>query len=328
MRAVRNPLVDEHTQLRQVKRQHHQRGCDADKDQEDPGPGNMHTVGLSRLSLRGPYPLKTECHGPAAADKLGLPKSKRRAILPETTTLEAVVWSKGKDSRPRPLRYPTLVPAIAQFSENSPMCGVKSLVIAAALLVPAVLVPRAEAQVTITFGAPPPCPYGYYGYAPYSCAPVGYYGPGYFYNGIFLGVGPWAYWGYNHGWGGYRFRGPGGGHYYPHSGYYPGHPPKGGYPRYHLPPNYGGKPPYHGSHPPNNGGKPPYNGGGKPPNNGGKPPNNGGGGHNGGGKPPSGGGGGGKPPNNGGGGGKPPSGGGGGKPPSGGGGGGGGGNPR
>ena len=107
------------------------------------------------------------------------------------------------------------------------MRGFKSIVLAAALLVPAVLLPKAGAQVSITFGAPPPCPYGYYGYAPYSCAPPGYYGPGYFYNGVFLGVGPWAYWGYNHGWGSYRFRGPGGGHYYPHSGYYPGHPPRG-----------------------------------------------------------------------------------------------------
>ena len=179
------------------------------------------------------------------------------------------------------------------------MRGFKSIVIAAALLVPAVLLPKAGAQVTITFGAPPPCPYGYYGYAPYACAPPGYYGPGYFYNGIFLGVGPWAYWGYNHGWGSYRFRGPGGGRYYPHSGYYPGHPPHGGYPPYHRPP-VSNKPPYHGGHPPNNGGKPPYNGG-KPPNNGGHPPNNGGGKPpNNGGRPPSGGGGG-KPPNNGGG---------------------------
>ena len=73
------------------------------------------------------------------------------------------------------------------------MRGFKSIVLAAALLVPAVLLPKAGAQVSITFGAPPPCPYGYYGYAPYSCAPPGYYGPGYFYNGVFLGVGPWAY---------------------------------------------------------------------------------------------------------------------------------------
>jgi hypothetical protein len=51
----------------------------------------------------------------------------------------------------------------------------------------------------------PVCSYGYYDYAPYACAPYGFYGPGYFYNGIFLGMGPWAGWGYGHGWGGHRF---------------------------------------------------------------------------------------------------------------------------
>ena len=29
---------------------------------------------------------------------------------------------------------------------------------------------------------PPVCTYGYYGYAPYQCAPYGYYGPGYGYG--------------------------------------------------------------------------------------------------------------------------------------------------
>ena len=94
------------------------------------------------------------------------------------------------------------------------MRRLKTLLVTAALLAPLALVPMVDAQVSITIGGPPPvCPYGYYGYAPYSCAPVGYYGPGYFYNGIFLGVGPWAYWGYHHGWGGHRFVGAGGGRY-------------------------------------------------------------------------------------------------------------------
>jgi hypothetical protein len=53
-------------------------------------------------------------------------------------------------------------------------------------------------------GAPPNCAYGYYGYYPYACAPYGYYGPNYFYNGIFMGVGPW------YGWGWRGFRGEGG----------------------------------------------------------------------------------------------------------------------
>lgn len=39
--------------------------------------------------------------------------------------------------------------------------------------------------------APPLCPYGYYDYYPYGCAPYGYYGPAYFVRGEFIGVGPW-----------------------------------------------------------------------------------------------------------------------------------------
>ena len=40
-------------------------------------------------------------------------------------------------------------------------------------------------------GAAPVCAYGYYGYYPYACAPVGYYGPQWFANGVFIGAGPW-----------------------------------------------------------------------------------------------------------------------------------------
>src|ERR1700684_4570461 len=85
-----------------------------------------------------------------------------------------------------------------------------SLTVAAALA----YVPEGTAQVVIGIGGPPPvCGYGYYEYPPYACAPYGFYGPGYFYGGIFLGVGPWSNWGYGHGWGGHRFRGRGGGGY-------------------------------------------------------------------------------------------------------------------
>ncbi len=51
--------------------------------------------------------------------------------------------------------------------------------------------PRTEAQVSVSIGAPPACPYGYFDYPPYSCAPAGYYGPQYFNGGVFIGVGPW-----------------------------------------------------------------------------------------------------------------------------------------
>jgi hypothetical protein len=51
--------------------------------------------------------------------------------------------------------------------------------------------PRAEAGISIDIGAAPVCPYGYYDYAPYACAPYGYYGPEWFTGGIFIGAGPW-----------------------------------------------------------------------------------------------------------------------------------------
>src|SRR5215469_4780942 len=49
----------------------------------------------------------------------------------------------------------------------------------------------AAAQITINIGVAPVCPYGYFNYAPYSCAPLGYYGPQWFVGGIFIGAGPW-----------------------------------------------------------------------------------------------------------------------------------------
>ncbi len=51
--------------------------------------------------------------------------------------------------------------------------------------------PMAAAQVTINVGVAPDCPYGYYDYAPYNCAPDGYFGPEWFNAGAFIGTGPW-----------------------------------------------------------------------------------------------------------------------------------------
>jgi hypothetical protein len=67
-----------------------------------------------------------------------------------------------------------------------------ALTAAAALLFTAAS-PRAEAQVAVgvNIGPAPVCPYGYYDYAPYSCAPYGYYGPEWFVSGVFVGAGPW-----------------------------------------------------------------------------------------------------------------------------------------
>jgi hypothetical protein len=50
---------------------------------------------------------------------------------------------------------------------------------------------RAQAQVAVTIGEPPVCPYGYYEVPPYNCAPDGYYGPEWFSGGVFIGAGPW-----------------------------------------------------------------------------------------------------------------------------------------
>lgn len=51
--------------------------------------------------------------------------------------------------------------------------------------------PKTQAQVVVNIGPAPVCPYGYFDYYPYACAPYGYYGPEWFVNGIFIGAGPW-----------------------------------------------------------------------------------------------------------------------------------------
>ncbi len=74
------------------------------------------------------------------------------------------------------------------------MRGIKYFFIAAfaSLFVASVpAAPAADAQVSIGIGVAPVCPYGYYDYAPYNCAPYGYYGPEWFNGGVFIGAGPW-----------------------------------------------------------------------------------------------------------------------------------------
>ena len=62
--------------------------------------------------------------------------------------------------------------------------------------------PSAPAQISfgVNIGPAPICPYGYFDYPPYYCAPYGYYGPDWFVNGIFIGAGPWFH-GPAHFWG-------------------------------------------------------------------------------------------------------------------------------
>lgn len=71
----------------------------------------------------------------------------------------------------------------------------------------------ASAQISVQIGAPPVCPYGYYDYAPYNCAPYGYYGPEWFNGGVFIGAGPWFH-------GPHHFHGYVNNHYDPHYGYH------------------------------------------------------------------------------------------------------------
>jgi len=56
---------------------------------------------------------------------------------------------------------------------------------------------------------PPVCPYGYFDYAPYACAPYGYYGPSWFSGGVFIGAGPWYHGYYGRGGRGPRYYGRG-----------------------------------------------------------------------------------------------------------------------
>jgi hypothetical protein len=75
----------------------------------------------------------------------------------------------------------------------------------------------APAQISVNIGAAPVCPYGYYDYAPYNCAPYGYYGPDWFVGGLFIGAGPW-------------FHGPRGFYGHVDNHFDPGHGYRGPYP--------------------------------------------------------------------------------------------------
>ena len=75
------------------------------------------------------------------------------------------------------------------------MLSIKSLcctaIVAAGAIVATPVADRAQVSIGVNLGAAPACPYGYFDYAPYDCAPYGYYGPDWFNGGIFIGAGPW-----------------------------------------------------------------------------------------------------------------------------------------
>jgi hypothetical protein len=84
-----------------------------------------------------------------------------------------------------------------------------------------------DAQIAVSIGAPPVCPYGYYDFPPYNCAPYGYYGPEWFANGVFIGAGPWFH-------GPHGFYGHVDNHFDPHHGYHGGYPhPMGHFDNFH-----------------------------------------------------------------------------------------------
>jgi hypothetical protein len=81
----------------------------------------------------------------------------------------------------------------------------------------------ASSQIVVGIGAAPVCPYGYFDYAPYDCAPYGYYGPDWFVGGAFIGAGPWFH-------GPHGFYGHVDNRYDPHYGYHGPMPARGAQP--------------------------------------------------------------------------------------------------
>lgn len=99
--------------------------------------------------------------------------------------------------------------------------NVLALTAVAGLCLTAATAPTAQAQIGISIGVAPECPYGYYDFAPYNCAPYGYYGPEWFTGGgVFIGAGPWFH-------GPRDFRGHVDNRFDPHRGYHGHFPDRG-----------------------------------------------------------------------------------------------------
>ena len=157
-------------------------------------PDTLHPPHALAASVLPSNNTKTVC-----IDHLSL----RQTLILRMEYLPIQIRIEGK----KMLQLKSLAPWAHKFARRSLL-----LAGATTLLASLAFVPTVNAQVVISL-TPPVCSFGYYDYAPYACAPSGFYGPGYFYGGVFLGVGPWANWGYGHGWGGHRFSGGGGGSY-------------------------------------------------------------------------------------------------------------------
>jgi hypothetical protein len=129
----------------------------------------------------------------------------------------------------------------------------------------------APAQVSVNIGVAPVCPYGYFDFAPYECAPYGYYGPDWFVGGVFIGAGPWFH-------GPHGFYGHVDNRYDPRHGYHGPFPAHGEQAFSHFHANEGQDGHGHVGNPGHDGGAehtPGFSGGGH----GGAPGGHGGGGH-------------------------------------------------
>lgn len=107
------------------------------------------------------------------------------------------------------------------------MSRMKALVMSTVALGALAAVPAAKPQVVVGIGVAPDCPYGYFDYAPYDCAPYGYYGPDWFSGGIFIGAGPWFH-------GPANFHGHVDNRYDPRHGYHGPMPGRGAQPFNHF----------------------------------------------------------------------------------------------
>jgi hypothetical protein len=106
------------------------------------------------------------------------------------------------------------------WGEEKHMRYIKFLALPALMAALLSMPSTAHAQVSINIGAAPACPYGYYDFAPYNCAPYGYYGPEWFSGGVFIGAGPWFH-------GAHDFYGHVDNRFDPHHGYHGPHPERG-----------------------------------------------------------------------------------------------------
>ncbi len=80
---------------------------------------------------------------------------------------------------------------LGKFLAVSRLAAVKALALSVLATAMVSWAPAASAQISVNIGVAPVCPYGYFDYAPYDCAPYGYYGPDWFVGGLFIGAGPW-----------------------------------------------------------------------------------------------------------------------------------------